>query len=164
VPDILCNGKRGPLQRDTQSWLFGWNTYVDFANHLALRDTLASTRDNTIKRQINSSHDETRLKYGTCAGCEVDSAASTRGYVKGTRHRLLTFALNTPMLMVLPAQLRTSVANSAGSGLSCKPSQIANLPYPISYIQALTIVLPLMPMTKSNHGSSGISWFAFLKT
>lgn len=69
---------------------------------------------------------------------------------------MLTLALNKPKLMVEPAQLRTSVAKRFGSGLS--------LDITISYklVAAfeggfLTIVLPLIPIMKSNQGSRGTS-------
>jgi hypothetical protein len=77
-----------------------------------------------------------------------------------TKVVVLTFAQKTPKLIVCPAQFRTSVAKRPGSGLSYQQKLTPDRKLPPQSF-SLTIVRPLIPIMKSNHGSSGTSWFVF---
>lgn len=73
-------------------------------------------------------------------------------------------ALKTPRLIVIPAQLRTSAAKRLGSGLSYTMDLSIAIVTCLTSGPKLTIVLPLIPMMKSNQGSRARSGFVFLST
>jgi hypothetical protein len=73
-----------------------------------------------------NNHVKSTLRTSLCLCCRAVRKWAMRdntyhGTQKGQSRP--TFALNTPRLIVVPAQFRTSVAKRLGSGLSCLQSQ-----------------------------------------